>query len=638
MPIPNWNEEKTVVIPSHNITTKLTRQFAGIGSIRVTTALGNEGLNLLTWIQSRLDDGDLSLTIPSATDLSQTVNQTTIDIESSTGTDITLATAVASSSTHVGGNAGIVTAQSQYRINNAILDISTTSDIAASFSSGSNPITKTAFLFINNNAVTNAKLADMPALTLKGNSTGSTGDPQDLSVATVQSMLGITPFSGTDLTYAAAVGGDLIIQSSTGADVTLPTATISEDGTMSKEDKLYLDSIVTLSGTTPGDTDLGSFSGSIITTGTTVKNALQELETAIEAITSPDGNGIYDGSGSVPLGTVATIDDGIEFSTLNSGPFVVSIGNLFASGLVIADTYARLRYQDVGSQNDVIVKNTGIELITINADRVLIDGADARYAADYSGTFVARSLVDKDYVDTAVSGLSLPIGVDTQTLRYNGTTLEASSVITNNGANVGIGGSPSAAQLEVYGYTINNGNIIIEGAGSGTGSLTSSCLRLTNTSGGGQTWFLESDDTAYFNLYGGGGAALATMTDLGEFSAFHYATKGTAPTVTVNPSMTGIGATNTVVGTDNSFSVQITMGTGTLGTPSGRLFTVTYTFPFLTIPRVVAHPDNLATASLDIHSFTLNRALGTFEFHINTNLSPGDLDLVVLKWNFITLG
>jgi len=42
------------------------------------------------------------------------------------------------------------------------------------------------------NAVTNTKAADMPTLTIKGNNTGGTADPKDLTVAEAQSLLGIT--------------------------------------------------------------------------------------------------------------------------------------------------------------------------------------------------------------------------------------------------------------------------------------------------------------------------------------------------------------------------------------------------------------------------------------------------------------
>lgn len=66
---------------------------------------------------------------------------------------------------------------------------------------------------IDNNTVTNAKAADMAANSLKGNNTGSSGDPVDLTVAQVKTLLAYTttdigaqPLDG-DLTAIAALSG-----------------------------------------------------------------------------------------------------------------------------------------------------------------------------------------------------------------------------------------------------------------------------------------------------------------------------------------------------------------------------------------------------------------------------------------------
>jgi len=53
------------------------------------------------------------------------------------------------------------------------------------------------------NAVDNAKLAEMPTLTLKGNDTGVSADPQDLTVTQVQGMLGLVSQSDFLATLSA---------------------------------------------------------------------------------------------------------------------------------------------------------------------------------------------------------------------------------------------------------------------------------------------------------------------------------------------------------------------------------------------------------------------------------------------------
>lgn len=60
--------------------------------------------------------------------------------------------------------------------------------------------------FIENNAVTNAKMAQMATLTIKGNNTGGSSNPLDLTVSQVQSMLAI-PTSSSPLPLNAGGTG-----------------------------------------------------------------------------------------------------------------------------------------------------------------------------------------------------------------------------------------------------------------------------------------------------------------------------------------------------------------------------------------------------------------------------------------------
>lgn len=179
-----------------------------------------------------------------------------------------------------------------------------------------------------------------------------------------------------------------------------------DDGTIIVEGS-DVTSLVTLTGLPAESTDLGTFTGSIITDNTTIVNALQELETYIASFVS-DGDGIYSDSGTVPTAVTATLTDTLSITTTNtSGAFLANIGDLSGANILVTNNLAKIKYYDLAGTNEVIANSSGISINTLTPDRLTITGLDARYAANYHAYYDLRSLVDKEYVD----GLILPIEV-----------------------------------------------------------------------------------------------------------------------------------------------------------------------------------------------------------------------------------
>ena len=104
-------------------------------------------------------------------------------------------------------------------------------------------VTGSGALTIANDAVTNAKLANVATATLKGRATAGTGDPEDLTGTQATALLdvftsgakGLVPASGggttnflrADGTWAAAGGGSPITVQDEGANITTALGTLN---------------------------------------------------------------------------------------------------------------------------------------------------------------------------------------------------------------------------------------------------------------------------------------------------------------------------------------------------------------------------------------------------------------------------
>lgn len=201
---------------------------------------------------------------------------------------------------------------------------------------------------IDNDVVTNAKAANMPTNTLKGNNTGSTADPKDLTVSEVKAMLAYVSSDIPDIVESAqdAIGSIL-----------LDTATIDftyDDIAPTISASVIDDSISnTKLSNMPANTIKGNNTGS---TGNPVDLTVAQVQTMIGlATTTVDG--LMDNTDFQKL-AVQTLTGGVSVS------WNADNGN-----------YATLSTSSDGSLNAVSNSTTGeiyvINITAIGADRTI---------------------------------------------------------------------------------------------------------------------------------------------------------------------------------------------------------------------------------------------------------------------------
>ena len=132
---------------------------------------------------------------------------------------------------------------------------------------------------------------------------------------------------GTDLGNQIDVNGRLIVTSSTGIDVTMTQATTTNDGVMSKTDKINLAALSTLSGVAVGEVNLATFTGTIIPDNSTIKQALQSLETALGSVTGVTTGNLTSTASAITIsgGTNAVIGSGTQ---INLNPSLIILSSL----------------------------------------------------------------------------------------------------------------------------------------------------------------------------------------------------------------------------------------------------------------------------------------------------------------------
>ena len=253
--------------------------------------------------------------------------------------------------------------------------------------------------FIANNAVTNAKAAQIPANSLKGNNTGSTANATDLSISAVNTMLGtVTTSSLGNITDAGTDG--ITITGGTGAvfgtvTISQHVADTSHSGYLSASDWNAFHSAVSggisaltgdVSATGPGSVGatvnfVGGYSAANVASGATAANAATSADTSSTIVARDSSGNFAAGTITANLTGTASLDLPLTGGTMSGA---IAMGGSKVTGLGAATTAGdAVRYQQAILMNgaNAFIANQSMGGFQLNN---LANGTASGDAVNYS--------------------------------------------------------------------------------------------------------------------------------------------------------------------------------------------------------------------------------------------------------------
>jgi len=238
-------------------------------------------------------------------------------------------------------------------------------------------------------AVTNAKMANMPAYTLKGNATATSANPQDLTVAQIKTLLGYIDTSDATTIINSIVSGSIgdrtiNIQKN---GVTAGSFTTNENGVTAKDINITVPTIEITSNVLKGDgmgNAISAIPGTDYADSTTITNLQNQINTINSTLSSIQTD-------------ITNIQN--DISTINST--LTSISNSINNILTRLST-AETNITNI--QNDISTINSSIS--TINTSITNIDGRVTTLETNYNTLSTTVNNIVNNYSGLVIKALS----------------------------------------------------------------------------------------------------------------------------------------------------------------------------------------------------------------------------------------